>query len=313
MAAVPESVRRLADAQHGVVSLEQAVTAGMADDRAQRLVRAGAWQRLHPGVFATYSGPVTWSARSRGALLHAGRGAALSHASAAHVHGIVATPPRTVEVVVPHGRKVVTGRGLRVRQRRQLVIEDRGLPVVPRGTTVLDLVAGARSDDEAVRIVGEALRRRVAAEEILDALHTRARQRHRRLLLDVLAPGSGVESPLEHRYRRDVERRHGLPTAVRQRWDLVEGRWTRADAVYEPYGVRAELDGESGHPGGRTDSDVWRDNAVLVHRSDVTLRYRWSHVVGDPCGTAAQVALALMAGGWGGTPRRCRPGCRAVA
>ena len=58
---------------------------------------------------------------------------------------------------------------------------------------------------------------------------------------------------------------------------------------------------------GRDDDDVWRDNAVRVTHGDVTLRYRWRHVAGAPCATAAQVAAALRARGWQGSPARCAP------
>ncbi len=73
--------------------------------------------------------------------------------------------------------------------------------------------------------------------------------------------------------------------------------------------MRCELDGELAHPGGRTDSDTWRDNAVLIERGDITLRYRWGHVALTPCATAAQVAAALRLRGWRGAPRACKPDC----
>lgn len=133
---------------------------------------------------------------------------------------------------------------------------------------------------------------------------------HRALLLDLLAEAEdGVESPLERRYQRDVERRHHLPRAQPQVRERLTNGWIRADAVYLGLGVRTELDGALAHPFGRTDADTWRDNAVLIERGDITLRYRWAHVAARPCAVAAQVQAAL-------TPhhppaaRRGRPRCR---
>lgn len=90
---------------------------------------------------------------------------------------------------------------------------------------------------------------------------------------------------------------------------VLDGRWVRADRVFDGLGVRVELDGQLAHPHGSTDRDVWRDNAVLVERAELTLRYRWTHVTSSPCATAAQLATALHARGWRGTLRRCGPAC----
>lgn len=73
--------------------------------------------------------------------------------------------------------------------------------------------------------------------------------------------------------------------------------------------MRVELDGRLAHPFGRTDADVWRDNAVVLAHAELTLRYRWAHVAVAPCRTARQVAGALRAGGWRSRPARCSPAC----
>ncbi|MDQ2624946.1 MAG: hypothetical protein M3Y20_07285, partial [Actinomycetota bacterium] len=139
----------------------------------------------------------------------------------------------------------------------------------------------------------------------------RARIRQRRLVTDLLAEAdAGIESPLEHRYHHDVERAHGLPRSQLQVRTLLDGAWTRADRRYTEFALRVELDGELAHPGGRTDRDVWRDNAAAAELGDLTLRYRWIHVVSMSCETAAQVALALQRNGWTGSPRPCSPTCR---
>ncbi|QHT57533.1 hypothetical protein GXP71_16625 [Cellulomonas sp. H30R-01] len=164
-----------------------------------------------------------------------------------------------------------------------------------------------------VGLVCEVVRAGVRPGVVLLHAEERRALRHRALLVGMLGTDGlldqGVESPLEHRYLRDVERAHGLPSATAQRRDRVGGRWIRADRVHVALGVRVELDGQLAHPHGRTDDDVWRDNAVAVERSELTLRYRWRHVVAQPCRTAAQVAAALTARGWQGHPRRCGRDC----
>jgi hypothetical protein len=184
--------------------------------------------------------------------------------------------------------------------------------VTVREETVVDLVAASRTVDDAVGWVGHGTLAGAHPFVVREAAGRRRRFRHRGLLLDLLADGDlGSESALEHRYHRDVERRHGLPRGRQQVRQKVGGLWTRADCLYEGVGLRVELDGAFAHPGGRTDRDVWRDNAALVERGEMTLRYRWAHVAVTPCRTAAQVVAALRTLGWTGTPRSCGAGCEA--
>lgn len=294
--------------QDGVVTTAQLGAWGVSRQVAAARVRTGEWQRVHQGVLVVHAGPVAWRQRARAALLYAGPGAALSHRAAGHVHGVVAAPA-VIDVAVARARTVAPQAGLRVR-RRDVPFAGGRLRAVNEDDTVVDLVAAAADDDEAVGLLCDAVRAGVLPGRVLTAAGERQRLRHRGLLLELLAAADeGVESPLEHRYARDVERAHRLPRARAQRRERVDGRWIRADRVYEGLGVRVELDGRLAHPFGRTDADVWRDNAVVLAHAELTLRYRWSHVATAPCRTARQVAGALRAGGWRSTPTRCSAAC----
>ena len=317
-----ELVRRRADRQDGVLTVEQLRALGVGADAVGRRVVRNEWQRAFAGVVVVHSGDVPWRTWARGALLRAGCGAHLSHAAAGFVLGYVARAPRVLDVSVPEPRRITpTARStlagaptVRIHRRRRLEGEVVArFPVTTRGSTVLDLVAAARSEDDAVGIVCAAVRARTWPEQILDAAASRPHVPRRGLLLELLgAVADGAESPLELRYHRDVERRHGLPRSGRQGWERLDGRWLRSDVRYDDIGVRVELDGRLAHPWGRTDADTWRDNAVVIAHGELTLRYRWTHVAGDPCGTARQVAGALRSHGWTGAPRRCGPACGAV-
>ncbi|HYF73067.1 MAG TPA: type IV toxin-antitoxin system AbiEi family antitoxin domain-containing protein [Nocardioides sp.] len=303
-------VRALAAQHDGVVTRPECVALGVHPSWLDRRVRAGEWQRLHPGVLVTYSGPLTWRTRARAALLHAGPGAALSHRSAAYVHEWVDDAPRLLEVSISHERRVARSPGVVIRRRRTMPPAGGRLRTVARGHTVLDLLAVAASEDDAVGPLTAALRGRTHPDDVLDALASRPGAPRRAMVLELLAAcEDGVESALELRYHRDVERRHGLPRGRSQVSERVGGRWIRADRWYEEWALRVELDGRLAHPFGRTDADTWRDNAVLLERGELTLRYRWSHVRLTPCATAGQVAAALRARGWTGSPRSCGPAC----
>lgn len=310
----PAVVRELADPHAGVLTRARLRAAGADDAWITRQVAAGAWQSPYRGVLVTYSGPLPWPTRATAALAYAGPDAALSHRSAARLLGLATRDPYPIDVTIPESRRVTPAPGLVVHRRRRMP-DVGGRPRRVLGPdTILDLVAGARSADDVVGWVSAALRAGARPEQVLGAARRRGPFSNRALLLEVLRDARvGIESPLERRYHHDVERRHGLPRAQLQVRDVVGGRWTRADCVYEGLGLRVELDGWLGHPGGRTDRDTWRDNAVLLERAELTLRYRWRHVVSTPCATAGQVALALAARGWTGRLLPCGPACAAAA
>lgn len=310
MTRIGQQIELLSRRQDRVVTAAQAVALGASRDWLERQVRRGHWQRLHRGVLVTHSGPLEWRTRFRAALLYAGPGAAIGGAAAGFVHGVVPKPPRLVDVTVPRDRSVRPSAGLVIHRADRPVEKRSGFVVVRRGESVLDLVADARSDDDAVGRLCAAVRAGASVHDIRLAWQRRTCQPRRALVAELIAEVSaGVESPLERRYVRDVERRHGLPRSVLQQRQVVSGLWIRADGVYVGLGVRRELDGELARPGGRTDKDVWRDNAVLIATGETTLRYRWFHVACTPCATAVQVVDALRSRGWRGTPRPCGPSC----
>lgn len=305
-----EDVAALAARQDQVVTTRQLEELGATRSWVAWRVNQGLWQRLHPGVLVAHSGPVTWSTQAAAALMYAGPGAALSHEAAAYRHNIRLAPPGLVEVSIPHERRVAPSAGIRVVRRRDMPEAFGRIRTVNRYDTVLDLVAQAVDVDAAVSAITAAARAQIHPSLVLKAAARRRSVPRRGLLLELLDEvADGVESALELRYHHDVERRHHLPAAELQVRHRLDGGWIRADRVYAGLGVRVELDGELAHPGGRTDTDVWRDNAVVLAMAEITLRYRWRHVALTPCRTAAQVEQALRSRGWTEFGRPCGAGC----
>lgn len=306
------AIARFARENDSVVSRRALIELGAPAGYLAAQARRGVWQRPYPGVAVVHTGPLAWPTRARAALVHCGSDAALSHSAAAYHWGLTRFEPRIIEVSVPRGRRVAPQRGLQVHVRRQMPPSYGDRRAVHPPETVLDLWERTEDVDAAIALLSDAVRARVPLDEIVRGAAHRLRLPRRTLLAELVGETrDGVESPLEHRYRRDVERRHGLPASARQVRDRVSGQWIRSDVVYPEHGLRVELDGSLGHPGGRTGSDTWRDNAVLLERGDLTLRYRWHHVAVTPCRTAAQVAQALTRGGWRGEVRRCSESCSA--
>lgn len=304
-----QSVESLARRQAGVVSRAQVVAAGHSPGWLRGRLARGHWQRVQPGVYATFSGDLTWPAKAHAALLYAGPGAALGFEAAAYAHGMRIRAPQRLDVWVPHTRKVRRQPGLTIHRRVDL---DRHCHGMPRRTwpewTVLDITQRLVRPDDVVATVTMGVTGGARPHELADAISRSNRVRWRALLTDLVGDVDlGIESPLERRYHYDVERRHGLPrSALQERERLLYGM-IRCDVRYRAFATRVELDGQLHDR--RRDDDVWRDNEVGISSGELTLRYRWLHVAGTPCRTARQVTRALRNGGWRGHPRRCGPGC----
>lgn len=161
-----------------------------------RRIAGGDWQRLWRGVIALHSGAITWRERACGALLYAGDGAALSHTSAAFVHGIVPTPGPRIVVSIPVSRDVSPQPGLEVRRRRSMPYAGGRIRAVGVDATVLDLVHELESEDDVVGLVCEAVRLGVLPGRLLVQAGERRFLRHRQLVVNLLGDeGRGVESP----------------------------------------------------------------------------------------------------------------------
>ncbi|WP_116952724.1 type IV toxin-antitoxin system AbiEi family antitoxin domain-containing protein [Jiangella endophytica] len=299
--------------QHGLVSRAQAITCGLKVRRIEWLVTSGRWRRVHAGVFATFTGPLTFEARVWAAILRAGRGAVASHRTAAFVDGLCDDPGPVVHVTVPADRYVQCKiEGVRVHYAHRLPRTRHPAATPPRTRleeTVLDLVDVASHPREAEGWVTAACQRRLSTpERLADALGRRKKIRWRPMVEAMLVDvADGAQSPLEVRHLRRVERAHGLPVGCRQR-RVAGQRVIWVDVDYDPYSVRVELDGRVGHVGEGRFRDRRRDNRATVD-GHATLRYGYADVFGDPCGVAAEQARVLTARGWRGQARTCGSSC----
>jgi very-short-patch-repair endonuclease len=303
----------ITERQSGVIGRRQALRLGVQVDVIEGLLRTRRWQRLHQGVYATFTGEPGRDAWLWAVILRAGPDAMLSHRTAAGLSGLTEYPGEVVHVIVPPDRRpkpipgAIVHRLDRPRTARHPVL----LPPRTRvEDTVLDLVAEARSVDEAMAWVFRAVGQRLTtAERIRSTMSARPRMHWRPELAACLDDAAdGVRSNLEHRYVLSVERPHGLPTAQRQVRIVRDGRARYLDNLYRPQLVCVELDGRAAHPPGERWRDYRRDNAGATD-GIITLRYGWSDVTGQPCRVAAQVAAVLTRRGWPGRPRRCGPAC----
>jgi hypothetical protein len=303
----------LAELQRGILTCGQALGGGITRHVIKSRLRQGRWQRMHTGVYATFSGQPERLAILWAAVLRVGQGAVLSHQTAAELARLDDRPSALIHVTLPSARRLDAIPGIVLHESRRAA-QARHPALTPPQTrieeTVLDLTELAATVDDAAGWVTRALGRRLTTQARLrDAAALRSRLRWRGVLGELLSPDwVGVHSGLEYRYGRDVERRHGLPGGVRQararRGEAVIYR----DVLYEEYALAVELDGQAAHPAELRWNDIHRDNAAAAD-GVTTLRFGWLDVTQSPCLVAAQVVEVLGLRGYqGGKP--CSPACQ---
>src|ERR1700735_4508703 len=314
---LPGECNELIAFQSGVVARSQLLPLGIADERICALLRARRWTRLQRGVYATFTGEPCRNALLWAAVLRAGQGG-LSHQTAAELYGIADEPGRLIHVTVPASRHParpgIPGVVIHRSDRALLALHPVLQPPRTRiEETVIDLVQAAPTFDDAFGWLCRAAGRRLTPTARLRvALDSRAKMRWRAETISALAEiAGGVQSVLEHRYVRDVERPHGLPVPRRQVKVVRGARSIYLDNHYDALRVAVELDGRAAHTADERFRDMHRDNANTV-AGIITLRYGWSDVTVRRCETASQIAAVLRQRGWDGAPHRCGPACRLV-
>jgi hypothetical protein len=306
----------LLETQAGVVTHAQATAVGFTDKEIFLRVKSGKWPRIHRGIYATFTGKLPREARLWAALLWAGKGALLSHQTAAELHELTSEQEWEIHVTVPENRRPLG------KKMRGVAIHRSDLPCRPlvgpgklaRTTipdTVLDLVADADTTEDAYSWLSRAVtRRKASTKELRDALRGRERFPGKEWLEDALADvEDGVHFPLELRYTRDIGRPHGLPEAQRQARRVIDGQEHRKDIWYPDYNICVELDGVTYHRDRRQD-DRHRDNVNLAVDNVRTFRFEIVDLTQYACRTANLIATALKHAGWDGEPHPCRKkGC----
>lgn len=301
---VPRSLMTLAGFQDGVVTRRQALNAGLLGDAVKGLVRTGRWTPVSRGMYAVEgTGGVGWEQMLWAGVLIGGPGSAVGGRAAAHLAGL-APRPEKIDIWAPRDQAYrqspacdpwIFHRGRRT---------SRGSPPhLSVEETLLDLCADSDADGIGSWLARGITERRTTGDRLMNTLRGSPCLPNRRLIAECLSMvATGSNSPLEIRYRRDVEHAHGLPSGIRQR-SVSDG--TSSDVVYEEYTTIAELDGQQGHRGSGETRDAWRDSKHLV-LGFVTLRFGWADVAGRPCQVAARVAEVLRTRGWTGEPMPCR-------
>ncbi len=275
-----ESGGRLVRRQHGRISWSQLMSLGVSSATAHRWARTGQLVRVLPKVYAVGHTAPSREADLWAAVLYAGLGAMLSHASAAHHCGLITYPPEVIHVSTPRVKVRSISGVIQVHGGRELarVLHD-GIPVTSIAQTVLDLAAS-----EEAKLVRRALAvldyRGSLDREALERICGRGR-RGSRELREALA----VHRPELARTNGELEaaflslcERFGLPIPRFNVW--LEG--FLVDAYWPAHNLVVEVDGRAAHSSPAQLRNDRRRELALRASGRTVVRYDWALVVHAP-------------------------------
>lgn len=261
-------------------------------------VRAGAWVRVFPSVYRVAGAPVTWMQHLEALLLWAGRGATLSHRTAAVLHGFREFKEGPLELSCT--RQLRVPRGVRIYRASALPARDvtriDEMAVTTATRTLIDLAAN--TDWLTMRaLFDQALREKKTTLQELEAAARRSGNRPgvidvRGLLRKFSGAGGPTESELED-LALGVVKDAGLPRPKVQ-WAVVVGRkQRRLDLHFVEHGVVVETDGYAWHSGiDSFEDDRERNNSLTVSGLRV-LHWTWRALNDRPEELIAELYVAL--------------------
>jgi hypothetical protein len=299
------AIGRLAERQHGVVSLPQLRSAGLTKDAVGKRMAAGRLTRIHRGVYAVGHARLTLRGRWMAAVLAYGETARLSHRSAAALHGLRPDNRSKIDVTLPSP----SGRprpGIAIHRSPTLTPADVTtvdvIPVTTVPRTLLDL-AEVIDRQGLERAVSEADVLRIFDLRAMDEVLSRADGRR----------GSAALRAVLARYRgptltdRELEalflalcRRAGLPEPEVNVWiTLEDGVAYKADFLWRAERLIVETDGWGSHGTRRAfEEDRRRDRRLKLAGWDV-IRFTWRDI--ERNGDEVTETLAAF---WAGRARK---------
>lgn len=313
-----DAAAALARDQDGVVTRRQALAAGTTRSAlAHRLRPGGPWQRLLPGVYATFTGTPTTVQRMRAALLFAGDGAVLTGRSALALLGMRGgSDDGPVHVLMPHARRrASTGFVVLHRSRRVPASWTRhGLPLAPPVRAVADRCRGVEELDEVRAVVAEAVQRaRTTVERLLTEALAGPRRGRRALRVVLGEVGAGPRSVPEI-HVRTLLRRSSLPPPA-YNVDVYDGagRWlARPDAWWEDVALAYETDSRAWHLSPADWEATMRRHDRLAAHGVTVLHVSPRRLAEEPDAVLAELAQAhRTAAGRTRPPVTCAPASRA--
>jgi len=291
-------IAALAARQYGVVTRRQLAALGLSQNAITARATAGRLHRIHRGVYAVGHPVLPRYARWMAAVLAAGPGAALSHASAAALWEIRPSEATRIDVSVPSAAGRAKRPGLRIHRASALhnveTTRHHAIPATTPARTLLDLASS---------LPRRALERALDQAEILELFDLRAL----RNVLDAHRGERGARAlaaALEDHHAGTTVTRSALEEAflalcaahaLERPQTNVRVCGLEVDFLFAAQRLVVEADGWQFH---RTRAAFERDrerDAILAHAGYRTLRVTHRQLTRRPSEVVAAIAAPATA------------------
>jgi hypothetical protein len=229
------------------------------------------WQVILPGVYATFTGPLTGRHHAQAALLHAGDGAMLSDSIALRAYGVPYVPADPLYRVLVADDNQRSSRDFVVVRRTKRLPTPRvvqGLPTAPLPRALCEFAQRHEDERDALAVVAAAIQRRQVSIEEFAAEIERSPSRGRRRLMRIFgAIASGIRSAPENDIRELVRTSRILPEP-KYNWliELPGGEKISPDLMIIEAALIHETNGREHHSDELAGEDPFED---MQRRADV--------------------------------------------
>jgi len=293
------SLSALAKRQYGVVGRRQLISRGWSEEEIDWRIRTGRLHRLHAGVYSVGHRLIPREGRWMAAILASGRGAVLSHWSAAALWMIRPSSRTRIDVTVSHRSRssYLIRRHISEVPADERTVEE-GIPVTTVPRTILDLAA-TESTDVVENLLRESeflqLTDRLSLPDLIERYRGRRGVRKVSLALERLQeePEGRKRSPLEERFAPFL-RQHHLPLPRFNDWIVLGVKRYQVDCYWPEVRQIVELDGWDGHST-RTAfrEDRARDRRLLAAGYRVA-HLTWNQLDDEPAEIASDLRALLL-------------------
>lgn len=288
-------VARRAAEESGVLDLDELRACGLSRNGVAVRVRNGWLHPLYCGVYAVGHPALTVRARWLAAVKSIGRGAALSHFSAAALWGFLDWDGRRPEVTVARTGFRSRG-GIRVHcssvLERRDVMRHEGVPVTTPARTLVDLAAVVNESMLRTAVRRALGRGRVSVRQVVEARRRLGPRRGSAGLDRVLATAAPTRSELED-VVLDLFLEAGLSSPEVNKPLLLAGRRVIPDFRWPDRHLVVEADGAAWHDNPVARKADAERQALLEAAGERVVRVTWAQAVSRPARTIARVRAAV--------------------
>ena len=298
----PEPLRQVLQAQHQVVTRQQALLCGVPPSTLDRYISPGGrWQRLLPGVYLAVTGTVTQDQREIAALLYAGPRSLITGSAAVRRHRLSPPGSNLVDVLIPWTDRRQSAGFVRVHRTRRMPARRYRIGMIrftkaPRA--VADTARSLTRFDDVRHVVCEAVQRRICTVAELNDEFKAGPAVGASLFREALDEiGDGVRSVAEGDLRvlilnSDLPR----PMFNARLFDANGVFIAAVDDWWPEAGVGSEVDSRAYHLSAQDQDRTTERHDRLIAHGVLLLHFSPKRIKTDPAGVISEIRSALEKG-----------------